>query len=152
MIRKKECFPYCELLRFHSNCKILSGSFLWVGQFVPILPTRGLGDIQAVLRREEYCLLGFLLSPDTIFLPCKTPLKSCSLHGVSSASPASRQYWFPPNYPPYCLQPFVVWGQGWGWGWGWEPGPERKGYKSTASTDWENCIPDLALPLPCFRF
>ena len=28
MIRKEECFPHFELLRFHSDCKILSGSFL----------------------------------------------------------------------------------------------------------------------------
>lgn len=92
MIRKKERFPYFKLLRFHSNHKILSGSFLWVGQSIPVFHTRGLRDIQTifVLRREECFLLDLLLSPDTAFLPFKTPAKSCWLHGAFSASPGSR--------------------------------------------------------------
>lgn len=32
MIGKKACFPHFELLRFDSDHKILSGSFLWVEQ------------------------------------------------------------------------------------------------------------------------
>lgn len=34
MIRKEECFPYFEMLRFHFNRTVRSGSFLWVSQSV----------------------------------------------------------------------------------------------------------------------
>ena len=91
MIRKEECFPHFELLRFHSDCKILSGSFLWVGESVPVFHTRGLKDIQAifVLRREECFLLAFPLFPDIAFLPFKTPIKSRLLRGNFCASSGS---------------------------------------------------------------
>lgn len=91
MIRKKECFPHFELFRFHSKHKILPSSFLWVGQSISILYRKGLRDIQAIFvpRREE-CLLELLLPPDTSFLSFETPIKCCSLHRASSASPCSR--------------------------------------------------------------
>lgn len=86
MIGKKQYFPHFESLRFRSNHRISSGSFLWVGKSVWILYKRGLRDIQAIFvsSREKCLLLELLISPDDAFLSFKTSVKCCVLHGMSS--------------------------------------------------------------------
>lgn len=109
MIRKKECLLHIELLRFHSNYKRLSSSFLWVGHPVPILYRRRLRGVQArLVPRRECCLLQDPPSPDTAFLSFKTGIESCAFRGDPSASPGSRQRGFPLNHcPASCLQPLL---------------------------------------------
>lgn len=57
MIRKKECFPYFELLRIYPNHKILSSLFLWVSQLPQYFIEEDAGTSKRVSPQEgKQCL------------------------------------------------------------------------------------------------